>query len=168
MAQFDNENPSKFVRQTMKEYWIQPDWINLEITETASIYTKKMVLRNMNSLIDDGISFSLDDFGTGHSNLDYFIEMPVEIIKFDYSFTHRFFENFKARCVVETVVDLMHRMGLSIVAEGVETKEQLDAMEQLEVEYIQGFYFSKPQPKEEFLAFLEAKNGPAFGALQKE
>ena len=158
VAQFDNDNPARFVQQTLKEFHVDPDWINLEITETASNNAKKMILQNMEKLIDSGISFSLDDFGTGRSNLDYFVDMPVEIIKFDSSFTQCYFESFKTRCVIESVADLMHRMGLYIVAEGVETKEQFDAMTALNIEYIQGFYFSRPLPADEFLRFLAENN----------
>ncbi|MBQ7678959.1 MAG: EAL domain-containing protein, partial [Butyrivibrio sp.] len=119
---------------------------------------KQILLKNMYKLILNGVHFSLDDFGTGRSNLDYFVDMPVDIIKFDYSFTHGYFKSVKAKYVMECMIELMHRMGLSIVTEGVETQDQFDAMKSLGVEYIQGYYFSKPLPKEEFLAFLREKN----------
>ena len=160
VAQFDNDNPARFVEQVIEEYKIEPDWINLEITETASGSARKIVLQNMNRLMKRGISFSLDDFGTGFSNLDYLVNMPVEIAKFDFSFTQLYFESFKARCVVESVADLLHRMGLSIVAEGVETEEQLEAMTEMGVDYIQGFYFSRPLPAKEYLTFLETHDQP--------
>ena len=112
----------------------------------------------MVKLIQAGVNFSLDDFGTGRSNLDYFVEMPVDIIKFDFSFTQKYFTSEKARFVMESVIELMHRMNLVIVSEGVETKEQFDAMCALGVEYIQGFYFSKPIPRDEFVEFLQDNN----------
>ena len=158
IAQFDSINPAQFVQSTMEQYHVRSDWINLEITETASISAKQAVLYNMDKLLKSGIRFSLDDFGTGRSNLDYFVEMPVDVIKFDYSFTQGYFKSVKARYVVESMVDLMHRMGLSIVAEGVETKEQLQVMQRLGVTYIQGFYFAHPLPEAEFLQFLETRN----------
>ena len=113
---------------------------------------------NMTSLIDYGVRFSLDDFGTGRSNLDYFVDMPVDIIKFDNGFTWAYFKSQKARCVMESVVSMVKRMGLQIVSEGVETKEQLETMCSLGVDYIQGYYFSKPIPREEFLEFVRIKN----------
>lgn len=155
IAQFDEENPSAFVREIMERYQVDPKMINLEITETVSQNTKKKILKNMEKLITAGINFSLDDFGTGRSNLDYFLEMPVQVIKFDYSFTQGYFKSEKARLVIENMIELMHSMGMAIVSEGVETKEQFETMCGLGVEYIQGFYFSKPLPKEEFIAFLE-------------
>ena len=158
VAQFDNENPAAFVKSVIEEFKVEPKWINLEITETASNSGKQVVLKNMNKLIESGVKFSLDDFGTGRSNLDYFVDMPVEIIKFDYSFTQGYFKSNKAKYVMESVVNIMHKLGLAIVSEGVETTEQLAAMCNLGVNYIQGFYFSKPIPKGEFLKFLEKNN----------
>lgn len=156
VAQFDNDNPAAFVKKLLEDYRINPKWINLEITETASTSAKQILLKNMNSLIGKGIHFSLDDFGTGRSNLDYFVEMPVSVIKFDFGFTHGYFTNGRARCVMESVVDLAHKMGLHIVAEGVETALQLEAMCSLGIEFIQGYYFSPPLPQAEFLQFLQA------------
>ena len=158
IAQFDSDNPARFVRETMQHYHICPQWINLEITETASSSEKQVIQMNMNKLLDMGISFSLDDFGTGRSNLDYFVEMPVDFIKFDSSFTQGYFRSEKARCVLESVAGMMKRMRLPIVAEGVETEKQLTTMCDLGVSYIQGFYFSRPVPQSAFLDFLEAQN----------
>ena len=156
MAQFDDDNPATFVMDLIKEYGVAPPSINLEITETASPNTKRVLLKNMNKLIETGVTFSLDDFGTGRSNLDYFVEMPVSIIKFDYTFTQNYFKSEKARIVMESMISFMHRMGMKIVSEGVETKEQFEAMCAIGVEYIQGFYFSKPLPEDEFIEFVSA------------
>ena len=154
IAQFDDDNPADFVEAIMDEYHIDSSQINLEITETASLKTKKIILKNMHKLIERGVEFSLDDFGTGRSNLDYLVEMPVKIVKFDHSFTQAYFKNEKAKSIMETTIALMHDMGLSIVSEGVETKEHFDTMCALGVEFIQGYFFSKPLPKDEFVAFL--------------
>ncbi len=155
MAQFSDDNPVSFVNQITSAYNVDPKNINLEITETADTSQRQNVLRNMEALIDTGVSFSLDDFGTGRSNLDYFVSMPVHIIKFDYKFTHWYFENETAKDVIEGTIAIIKKAGLPIVAEGVETKEQLDAMRKLGVTYIQGFYFSKAIPEENFLEFLK-------------
>ncbi len=158
VVQFDQESLASDFIAIMKEYQIPPSKINLEITETASTNAKRILMLNMTSLIDYGVRFSLDDFGTGRSNLDYFVDMPVDIIKFDNGFTWAYFKSQKARCVMESVVSMVKRMGLQIVSEGVETKEQLETMCSLGVDYIQGYYFSKPIPREEFLEFVRIKN----------
>lgn len=142
----------------MKEHGITPDMINLEITESASLEAKATLLQNMRRLIDYGVSFSLDDFGTGHSNLNYIIDMPVEIVKFDREMTNAYFENSKAKYIMDAAMDMIHGMDLNIVSEGVETEDQLRVMEDLNINYIQGFLFSKPLPENEFLAFLREKN----------
>ena len=113
----------------------------------------------MATLVEDGVSFSLDDFGTGRSNLDYFVDMPVKIVKFDFRFTHSYFVNDKARHIIEGVVNIINNLGLDAVAEGVETEEQLETMTKLGITYIQGFFFSKPIAEKEFLEFLRVRNG---------
>lgn len=158
VAQFDQENLAEIFFEIADEYGVDSAVINLEITETASTSAKLVLLNNMKKFLAKGVRFSLDDFGTGRSNLDYFIEMPVDIIKFDYKFTQSYFTNPKTKEVMESVIGMFHRMGMKIVSEGVETKEQFDAMCKLGINYIQGFYFSKPLPKNEFLDFLKEKN----------
>ncbi len=157
-AQFDYENPAKFVFDYMEQYNVDPGWINLEITETAAARNSELMLKNMNRLIDEGITFSLDDFGTGRSNIDYFVHMPVGIIKFDHSFTKGFFENEKTKHILTGMMDILHKMGMSIVAEGIETEEQEKVMEDMGVEYIQGYYFARPLPEDEFISFLAVRN----------
>lgn len=157
MAQFNEKDPASFVQRIMDEYHIDPSWINLEITETADPITRQVVLKNMQTLIDRGVHFSLDDFGTGRSNFDYFVAMPISIVKFDYSMTHWYCDSAKARDVIESIVGMLNRMDLPIVMEGVETKEELDTMIGLGAAYIQGFYFSKPLPEEEFISFLKER-----------
>ena len=157
-AQFDYENPAKFIFDYMEKYKIDPKWINLEITETAAAQNRDIMIRNMMRLIEKEVSFSLDDFGTGRSNIDYFVNMPVKTIKFDYTFTRSFFNNEKTKHVLTGMVDILHKIGMDVVAEGIETKEQMMVMQDMGVEYIQGFYYSKPIPEEDFLSFLAGKN----------
>ena len=139
----------------MHKYDIDPKYINLEITESASTNAKKTLLDNMESLIGYGVKFSLDDFGTGQSNLNYIVDMPVDIIKFDRSMTNSYFENGKAKYVMDAAMHMIQGMNLEIVSEGIETAEQYQTMQDLGISHIQGYYFSKPLPAEEFIRFLE-------------
>ena len=157
-AQFDHENPAKLVTECIEKYHINPSQINLEITETAAGKNKTIMIQNMEKLIDKGVTFSLDDFGTGRSNIDYFVNMPVRTIKFDYTFTRGFFDNEKIKHVLTGMLDIIHKMNLSVVVEGIETKEQMEVMKDMEVEFIQGFYYSKPIPENEFMEFLRQNN----------
>lgn len=139
----------------MEKYQIDPKHINLEITESASMAAKKTLLENMRRLMEYGVYFSLDDFGTGQSNLNYIVDMPVHIVKFDREMSQAFFRDEKAKYVMNAAMQMIHGMKLKIVSEGIETKEQYLAMEELDIDYIQGYYFSKPLPEREFLAFLQ-------------
>lgn len=139
---------------TMRRFGIDPSQINLEITESASIDAKKALQGNMDQLIAYGVSFSLDDFGTGQSNLDYIMDLPVKITKFDRGMTQAYFISPRARQVMNAAIHMIHNMGLKIVSEGIETTEQFKAVLELGIEYIQGYYFSKPLPQDKFLDFL--------------
>lgn len=143
-----------FIR-IMEKHQVNPRMINLEITESASLSAKKTLLENMRCLMNYGVRFSLDDFGTGQSNLNYIVDMPVVIVKFDREMTKAYFENGKAKYVLDAAMHMIHGMNLEIVSEGVETEKQYNVMEALGINYIQGYYFSKPLPELEFLQFLE-------------
>ena len=154
VLQCEKKELAQIYKKIMDKYKLPPSYINLEITETASIQTKRTLLENMRVLIGQGVTFSLDNFGSGQANLNYIIDMPVEIVKLDLNMTRAYFQNDKAKLVVQATVDMVHEMGLRIVAEGVETEEQLNEMQRIGVDYIQGYYFSKPLPREEFLKFI--------------
>ena len=145
--------------QIMQKYHVEPSCINLEITESASIQTRHIFLENVQTLLDYGVTFSLDDFGSGESNLNYIVEMPVSIVKFDRGMSQAYFADSKAKFVMEAAMRMIHDMELKIVSEGVETKEQMETIVALGIDYIQGYYFSKPLPEDEFLHFIEEQNG---------
>ena len=138
----------------MEKYRLDPSCINLEITESASIKIRDNLLKNMQALMNYGVKFSLDDFGNGESNLNYIVDMPVSIVKFDRDMTQTYFSSQKAKFVMEAAMHMIHDMKLEIVSEGVETKEQMEAIKALGIEYIQGYYFSRPLPGKEFLEFV--------------
>lgn len=108
----------------MEKYQINPRYINLEITESASMAAKKTLLENMRRLMEYGVCFSLDDFGTGQSNLNYIVDMPVDIVKFDREMSQAFFQDEKAKYVMNAAMQMIHGMKLKIVSEGIETEEQ--------------------------------------------
>lgn len=147
-----------FIR-IMKKYEISPQYINLEITETASLDEKRMLQQNMQDLQEFGVSFSLDDFGTGHSNLNYIVDMPVDIVKFDRGMIQAYFSSDKAKYVMDAAMHMIQGMQLEIVSEGIETEEQYRTMDELGISFIQGYYFSKPLPEKEFLEFIQREAG---------
>lgn len=155
VIQCEKEDLAERLISIVEKYHINPKLINLEITETASISARTTLLENMKQLIKYGFSFSLDDFGKGESNLMYVVEMPVSIVKLDYDISKAFFSSPKAKHVVRAVVRMAHDMNLKLVAEGIETKEELERMCTEGIDYIQGYYYSKPLPMKDFLDFLK-------------
>lgn len=154
VAQCADEKLAENYIHIMERYGIDPAYINLEITESATVEAKQTLLANMEKLMAYGVSFSLDDFGTGQSNLNYIMEMPVQIVKFDREMTLAYFESTRGKFVMRAAVNMIHDMGLRIVSEGIETETQLLEMEKLGIDYIQGFYFSKPLPVRQFVDFM--------------
>lgn len=149
----EQHNLAEEYSDILKEYKIPAYMINLEITETDVIAQKISILNNMNRMRELGFEFSLDDFGTGESNLGYIIDMPVSIIKFDREITQKAMVDDKALIVVKNVIKMVHELHIKVVVEGVETKDDVAVCEKMGVDYVQGYYFSKPLPMDAFIDF---------------
>ena len=104
-----------------------------------------------------GISIHLDDFGTGYSSLSYLNSLPIDHVKIDKSFIDEMLRSEKDRKFIETIIKLAHTIGLQVVAEGVEQKEQFEVLEHLNCELIQGYYISRPVNFEDVLHILQQK-----------
>ena len=154
------EKPALFeeIFKTVRQYKLDPSHINLEITESALINNQDLVIENMKQLKEVGFTFALDDFGKGESNLMYLVEMPFDILKLDMDMTKAFHVNSKAKSAVKTVRYMATAMKLKIVAEGIENQDELDAFLKYNIEYIQGYHFSKPLPMPEFIEFVKKFN----------
>lgn len=136
--------------RTMQEFHLPADCINLEITETAAAYSTEALEANMRTLAASGITFSLDDYGTGYSNMSYMVELPFHIVKVDKSIISGM-QNERTFIAVSSTVAMLKKMNLRIVAEGVETKEQAQILSDMGCDFLQGYYFSKPVPASQFL-----------------
>ena len=167
-VQCDDPSTAKRLSDIVKSYDVDPQNICFEITETAVSESQEVLLENMNALIEKGFTFALDDFGKGESNLMYMIEMPVNTVKLDMDMTKAFFANPKARIVIAAVSDMAHNLNLPIVAEGVETRTEAETMQGVGVEYIQGYYYSKPLPMNEFLGYLRVSREHVMAPADKE
>ena len=108
----------------------------------------------MKILSDNGVMFSMDDFGTGYSNISATAAMPLDIIKLDKSLIDMAYSSQRGKEILMGVVTMVDRMGFKIVAEGIEEKEQFEMLREQGIDYIQGYYFSKPLPEKEFLEYL--------------
>ncbi len=147
----------KEVLTIMRKYNVDSTRINLEITETAAACSQDSLIENMKKLESRGISFSLDDFGTGYSNMDRVSSMNFNIIKLDKSFVN-VQRNIRRDIVLDNTVRMIKSLGMKIVVEGVENAEILQRFADLRCDYIQGFFFSQPVPKPEFIEFVKRQN----------
>ena len=146
-----------FLFQCMNNHGISSDFFNLEITETAAVEAGELLDLNMSRLKSMGCGFSMDDFGTGYSNLSQMANTGFDIIKLDKSLIWPCFEedSAHARTILNSCISMINGLGVSIVAEGVETKEQVDMLTENGVEYLQGYYFAKPMNEQDYLKFLQ-------------
>ncbi len=152
------KNLAREIAMILGNYSVQPSQINLEITETATAFGQSEMDANIENLSARGFSFSLDDYGTGYSNISRAINMPLSVIKLDKSIT-RVERNTKLYSIGENTVRMIKDMNMKIVAEGIEDKKTLQLFEEMGCDYIQGFYFSKPLPKDEFIRFIKEHKG---------
>ncbi|MBO5197000.1 MAG: EAL domain-containing protein [Lachnospiraceae bacterium] len=141
-----------------EEYRIDPVSINFELTETAAIYSETTMHANIRQLCDAGFHFSLDDYGSGYSNLDYLLQIPFSNVKLDKQLVWSYFDKAKPHTILDSVVAMLSRLDKEIVAEGIETHAQSKALQKLGVRYMQGYYYSRPLPPSKLLEFLYANN----------
>ena len=148
------------LHQTVKSYGLDPKMINLEVTETALVRSGKVALDNMEKLKSFGYKFSMDDFGTGYSNLSQVAAVKYDLVKMDKSLIWPAFEpnNEQARTIMIACIKMFHTLGISIVAEGVETAEQAEVLATNGVEFLQGYHYSKPVKDDKFLEFVQDFN----------
>lgn len=140
----------------MKKYGVSSDQVNLEITETAASYDQNVMAENLSELSSAGISFSLDDYGTGYSNMYRIAALPLKIVKLDKTFVNN--QNSKMWTILQNTVRMIKDLNMEIVVEGIETEDMVKKFSDLHCDFIQGFYFSKPVPREEFVQFIERNN----------
>lgn len=138
----------------MDEFHLPYHCINLEITETAAVLSSENLRGNMTKLMEKGVNFSLDDYGTGFSNTASIIEYPFHTIKLDKSMLWSATDSEKAMCALEHVIAMIKSMHMELICEGVETQLQATMLEHMGCDYFQGYYFSKPVNAEGFLDLL--------------
>ncbi len=141
------------VLKTLEKHNITSDKINLEITETAVSFGQNVMKNNLDKLNEAGVSFSLDDYGTGYSNMKRVVQLPLKIVKLDKSFVDEQ-HNPKMWIVLQNTVKMLKDMNMEIVVEGIETEKMVEQFTELNCDYIQGYYFSKPIPEEQFVEFI--------------
>lgn len=142
----------------MKRYGVTPDKINLEITETAASFSQNIMMENLEKLTQAGIEFSLDDYGTGYSNIKSVASLPIKIVKLDKTFVDSE-DNPRMWIVLKNTIKMLKDMNMHIVVEGIETESLVKKFTELNCEYIQGYYYSKPIPESDFVSFMRKHAG---------
>lgn len=148
------QNLKETIFPVLEKFHIPPAMISLEITEGTAIRAPELMLRHMRELGKSGITFALDDYGSGNANCSYLIRFPFQKIKIDKEILWAYFEKKSARIVLQNEISTMKQLGLPVIVEGVENREQRDEMERLGVDYIQGYYYGRPMPELECLRFI--------------
>lgn len=138
--------------QTLERYGVARNRLQFELTESILVSRVDEVVAKMNLLKNYGIGFALDDFGTGYSSLSYLKRLPLEQLKIDRSFVDDILNDPNDAAIASTVIALSSALGLGVIAEGVETAAQRDALAALGCYHYQGFYFSRPLPGGDFVA----------------
>ena len=147
----------KILEKTVDEAGIGRESILLEITESAYTDNAEQIVNVVKSLRESGFFIEMDDFGTGFSSLNMITTLPIDALKLDIQFIRTAFRDRKDTRLLETVIRLAQSLGLSTIAEGVETEEQMLTLKALGCDVVQGYYFSKPLPADEFEAFAREK-----------
>ena len=132
--------------------------LELEITETVD---NKQVSRKALQLKEEGYKLLMDDFGSGYSSLNILLETPFDLIKLDKKFMENMILSDKGRLILEQVTAMANKLGLELLAEGVETKEQVELLRSIGCDQVQGYYYAKPMPKEVFFKLLQKQNKKA-------
>ena len=144
----------------MKEYRLKPEQINFEITESSAMINDAEVSRNIESFEKQGVALSLDDYGTGYSNISYLYNLPFMIMKVDKSILWSSEKNEKADIILKNTFRMAKRLNMKVVMEGVETEEQIKKLLTLNCDYFQGYYFSKPVNGDKFIEYIKGFSLP--------
>lgn len=158
--QFQQQNLKEIVQNILNETKLEPQWLDLEITETIAMNNLDITVKTLEELSELGVSLSLDDFGTGYSSLNYLKVLPINTVKMDKTFVNDMTNNLADEAIAQAVIIMAHKMNLMVTAEGVETEDQLMFLRKQSCDNAQGYLFSKPINADGLEQLL--KNGVSF------
>jgi diguanylate cyclase len=156
--QFRSPGFAELVARTLREHGIHPPRLELELTEGMLVDKRDEALAILNRLKSIGVQIAVDDFGTGYSNLSYLSSLPIDCLKIDRSFVVQTSKGGRDAAIAQAAISLGHSLGMRVLAEGVETPEQLEFLRRHGCNEYQGYLFSRPQPAEDVVPF--AARGP--------
>ncbi|TWT25900.1 EAL domain-containing protein [Planomicrobium sp. CPCC 101110] len=147
--QFEEDNLVVMVRELLEEAGLAPEYLHIELTENQIIKNTKITMQKMKQLKDLGVKIAIDDFGTGYSSLGYLKDFPIDALKIDKSFIQDVVEDNDNAAITNTIITLAQNLNLNVIAEGVETAEQLEFLLSKNCTIMQGYFFSRPIKAEE-------------------
>ena len=147
-----SEDFTSMFAMALQHTQIEPGWIGVEVTESVLVEDFDAAISKLFELKDMGVKISLDDFGTGYSSLNYLLKLPIDVVKIDRSFIEDITRDEKSRIVTDKVINLAKGIGFEVIAEGVETQEQLVLLREFSCDAIQGFLMGKPAPDDEWIS----------------
>jgi len=159
-ADIYNEDIAGILLKIVQKYHLQPSRLHLEITESAYTEKPSQIIDTVKQLRELGFIIEMDDFGSGYSSLNMLNQMPLDILKLDMKFIQSETSKPAQQGILRFIIGLARWMKLSVVAEGVETREQLERLRGLGCDYAQGYYYAKPVPYEEFESLMEQHHEP--------
>ncbi|OIN66846.1 GGDEF domain-containing protein [Exiguobacterium sp. KRL4] len=158
-------NFAETCQETLNRFGVSPSMLEIEILETDVLFDNSKIHQSLQTLSQMGIKIALDDFGKGYSSISYLQQYPIDTIKIDRQFATTLIQDKKTQSVVRSILFMAKEFGMDVVAEGVETMEQLHFLRQLQCTTIQGYLFSKPLPKADFERTMQARQIRATEAM---
>ncbi len=152
--QFRDPRLGEHIVSALEHSGVPADRLRLEITESVVMDSAEEAARILGKLQSLGVGISIDDFGTGYSSLAYLRRFPIDQFKIDRSFIHDLGQHSESEAIVMAIIRLARSLGLGTVAEGVETERQRDYLSQAGCDLVQGFFYSKPLPAEDFARWI--------------
>lgn len=143
------------IKSVLEDTGLPPNMLELEITENIMIQETELTIKMLSEIKNLGVRFSMDDFGTGYSSLSYLKHLPLDVIKIDRAFVHDIVTDQNDAAIMTVITTLAQQLNLTVIAEGVETKEQLEFIRAHQCDIVQGYYFSKPICAEEMTRILQ-------------
>lgn len=153
--QIHQKNFIEKLSATLERTQLPPEYLEIEITESIAMGDIDVILKIMEALLQMGVRIAIDDFGTGYSSLSYLRRFQITTLKIDQSFTRDLIVNKKDEAIVSSILAIGENLNLKVTAEGVETREQLDFLREKKCDIMQGYFYSRPLPAEEFLNLLQ-------------
>jgi len=163
--QLERQDCSRTVRRILEKTQLEPQYLELEITESMMMKHLEQAVITLGKLEKMGVRIAMDDFGTGYSSLDQLKRLPIHTLKIDKSFVRDITTDAEDAAIISAIISLANSLQLEVVAEGVESQEQIKFLQEKGCRFMQGFYFSHPLPATEFIALLKQNNAFDSGSL---